>query len=114
MVHIGQEELPMSSRPLSPALNPNASTLRHRAIALRTFAGTIDQLLVTHLADYEPDPSLAAEPAAMEWQLRRRMLERNLHQLHRAADELRDVAHQMWQCADGLELAHTTARASHG
>ncbi len=107
----------MSSRPshqstsssISPSISPNASTLRHRATALRSFAGTIDQLRVTHIDEHEALASSSSDNAG-HWQVRRQMLDRNLHQLHRAADELRDLAHRMWQCADGLELAHGPAR----
>jgi len=114
----------MPSRPSHPTLSPNASLLRHRAIALRSFADTIDHLLVTNIVDHElhcrhdvdrshhrdhADEGFGGNVGPSRWQVRHQLLERNLHQLHRAADELRDVAHQLWQRADGLELAHNVA-----
>jgi hypothetical protein len=95
----------MQPRPTPRFASPYASILRHRATALRSFAGTLDQLLVTHIGAEEL-PSSAAHTESRHWILRQHLLDHNLHQLHRAADELREVAHQMWQAADSLELAH--------
>ena len=94
----------------TPHVSPNASILRHRATALRAFAGTVDQLLVTRIESEELSDH-AGPNGSKQWYVRRQLLDHNLHQLHRAADELREVAHQMWQCADDLDLAHGIAMA---
>ena len=99
----------MSSRPSHPPVSPTARILRHRATALRSFASTIDQLLVTRIDVAELSGWVAD---SRHWYLRRQLLDHNLHQLHRAADELREVAHQMWQCADTLEHSHNVAMTS--
>ena len=101
----------MSSRPSHPPVSPTARILRHRATALRSFASTIDQLLVTRI-DVAELSRPAAHADSRHWYLRRQLLDHNLHQLHRAADELREVAHQMWQCADNLEHSHSVAMTS--
>ncbi len=101
----------MSSRPSHPSVNPTATILRHRATSLRVFASTIDQLLVTRIDVADLSPSVA-HADSRHWYLRRQLLDHNLHQLHRAADELREVAHQMWQCADNLEHSRNVALTS--
>jgi hypothetical protein len=101
----------MSSRPPHPPVHPTANILRHRATALRSFAGTIDQLLVTRL-DTETLTRSGVLADSKHWSLRRHLLDRNLHQLHRAADELREVAHQMWRYADSLERSRSLATTS--
>jgi ABC-type transporter Mla subunit MlaD len=98
----------MSSRPPHTPVHPTASILRHRASALRSFAATIDQLLVTRL-DSETLSRSAALADSQHWSLRRHLLDRNLHQLHRAADDLREVSHLMWRYADSLERSRTLA-----
>ncbi|HUF98308.1 MAG TPA: hypothetical protein VMM60_09265 [Ilumatobacter sp.] len=99
----------MSSRPthttLHPQLHPNAGMLRNRAATLRSFAETLEGLLVTQLplGDEVDDFSVGDRTPT---HLRHVLLQYNLQQLHRAADDLRVVAHQMWQDANGIELAH--------
>lgn len=72
--------------------HPFSSVLRQRAAHLGDLAARIDRALVMTLDDA---PS----------ELARRLLERNLQQLHLAADDLRDAAFRFRQRADELDLA---------
>lgn len=76
--------------------HPFSSVLRQRAAHLFEFATKIDRALVTTLDDPPTD-------------LARRLLDRNLHQLHLAADDLRDAAHRFRRRADELDLAMAVA-----
>lgn len=111
MTTVPPSMMPVPSPLAHTPLRPQASVLRHRAATLRSFADTIDRLRVTRLTDQEhaaTDTTNESE-AARRARLRRRLLDRNLHQLHRAADELRDVAHRLWQYADVVEFASSKA-----
>jgi hypothetical protein len=81
-------------------VHPHASALRQRAATLRALAGSIERSIVMTLDE------LAAETAwsSPRARLCEAMLARNLHQLHRAADELRDTAFRMQ--ARAVELEH--------
>lgn len=92
--------------PLSPAperpRQPDPSALRRRADELRHLAGSIERSLVMALAD-------AGD--ADTWNTNRtrlcdRMLARSLHQLHEAADDLREAALGFCDRADELDRAH--------
>lgn len=72
--------------------HPYSSVLRQRAAQLLELAGRIEQTLVMRLDDA---PS----------ELARRLLDRNLHQLHVAAADLRDAATRFRRRADELDLA---------
>lgn len=76
--------------------HPYSSVLRQRAANLHDLAGRIERLLVMRLDDA---PS----------ELARRLLDRNLHQLHLAADDLRDSADRFRRRADELDLAVAVA-----
>lgn len=53
----------------------------------------------------EPEPPHAHRPPIARERLCRAMLERNLHQLHRAADDLRVTAMRFRERADELDAA---------
>jgi len=77
--------------------HPDAPMLRHRADQLRRLATAIEGSLVMSLVD-----------AGSGWDTNRarlceRMLHRNLHQLHQAADELREAALVCCRRADELD-----------
>lgn len=76
--------------------HPFSSVLRQRAAHLHDLAGRIDDAVVMTLDDA---PS----------ELARRLLDRNLHQLHVAADDLRDAARRFRRRADELDLAMAVA-----
>jgi hypothetical protein len=71
--------------------HPYSSVLRRRSMHLRRLASRIDRARVMSLDDA---PS----------ELDRRLLDRNLHQLHQAAEELRDAAFRFRRRADELDL----------
>lgn len=75
--------------------------LRLRAAHLRGLARAIEGSLVMTL-----DGVALQGPDGSRRRLCEAMLARNLHQLHRAADELLDVAFQLSQRADELDRAH--------
>lgn len=81
-----------------PTTHPYSSVLRQRAADLQDVAGRIERTLVMHLDDA---PS----------ELARRLLDRNLHQLHVAADDLRTAAERFRRRADELDLARLIASA---
>jgi len=72
--------------------HPYSSVLRQRAAHLQELAGRIERLRVMRLDDAPNE-------------LARRLLDRNLHQLHLAADDLRDAADRFRRRADELDLA---------
>jgi hypothetical protein len=76
--------------------HPYSSVLRQRAGHLQELAGRVERSLVMRLDDA---PS----------ELARRLLDRNLHQLRLAADDLRDAATRFRQRADELDLAMMVA-----
>jgi hypothetical protein len=71
--------------------HPFATMLRQRAAHLNDLAARIESSAVMSL-----DTTSALE---------RRLLDRNLHQLHVAADDLRDAAHRCRCRADELDLS---------
>ena len=88
--------------------HPYVSVLRQRAECLRDLARSIERSLVMTLDD------VAAEAAwdSPRARLCEAMLERNLHQLHQAADDLRDTACRMHARARELELARRVRSAA--
>jgi hypothetical protein len=88
--------------------HPYASALRQRAECLRDLARSIERSLVMTLDDVAGDESWSSPRA----RLCEAMLARNLHQLHQAADDLRDTAFRMHARARELELARR-ARSAH-
>jgi hypothetical protein len=76
--------------------HPYSSVLRQRAAHLLDLAGRVERASVMRIDD--PPCELA-----------RRLLDRNRHQLHLAADELRDSAGRFRRRADELDLAMTVA-----
>lgn len=84
--------------------HPDSSALRRRADELRRLAGAIERSLVMSLAD-------AGDARAWETNRARlceRMMARSLHQLHEAADDLREAALRFCHRADELDRAHRT------
>jgi hypothetical protein len=81
--------------------HPNASLLRQRAGHLRELAASIERALVMVLADTNDTDSWDSARG----RLCNRLLERNLHQLHQAADDLRTTALRFRRQADELDLA---------
>lgn len=81
--------------------HPQASVLRQRAAGLRDLAGSIERATVLRL------PELAGEPpwGAERGRLCDAMLQRNIEQLHQAADDLREAAYGMSLRAGAIELA---------
>jgi hypothetical protein len=83
--------------------HPYASVLRQRAATLRDLAGSIERSIVMtfdELAGHELADETWSTPRT---RLCEAMLARNLHQLHRAADDLRDTAFRMHARAGELE-----------
>ena len=81
--------------------HPTASLYRQRAGHLRELAASIERALVMVLTD----ASDTDEWDTTRGRLCNRMLERNLHQLHQAADDLPTTALRFRQRADQLDLA---------
>jgi hypothetical protein len=79
--------------------HPQACVLRQRAATLRELAGSIERSLVMTLDELATETRWSSPRA----RLCEAMLARNLHQLHRAADELRDTAFRMHARASELE-----------
>jgi hypothetical protein len=75
--------------------------LRRRAAHLAAFAQQIERSLVMTLDDAAPTAGWSTPRA----HLCDEMLRRNLHQLHRAADDLRVTAMRFRQRADELDAA---------
>ena len=88
----------------STADSSYARGLRDRAEHLAELARSIERSLVMHLADA---PSVT--PRDRRTQLCHALLERNLHQLHRAADDLRVTAMRFRTRADELDAAFRVA-----
>lgn len=80
-------------------------TLRERADHLTALAARIERALVLSL----PDELVAHVGPGGRGELIERLLERNLHQLHRAADDLRTTAFRFRARADELDAAWGTA-----
>ena len=80
--------------------HPYASVLRQRAATLRDLAGSIERSIVMTLDELAGDETWSSTPRT---RLCEAMLARNLHQLHRAADDLRDTAFRMHARAGELE-----------
>lgn len=82
-------------------MHPYATVLRQRAANLRDLASRLERLLVTTLdgaaieAGWSPSRAKLCED----------VLARNLHQLHVAADDLREQAFRFRQRADELDAA---------
>ena len=76
--------------------HPFSSVLRQRSAHLHELAGRVERALVMTLDDAPSD-------------LARRLLDRNLQQLHLAAEDLRDAAFRFRQRADELDLAMALA-----
>lgn len=86
------------------AHHPYASVLRQRAARLQELAQAIERSLVMALDD---EPMLAAVPLhSRRARLCEALLARNLHQLHEAADELRDTAFRFLTRAEEFDRAH--------
>lgn len=95
----------MSDQPAFHQSHPHSNLLRQRAAILRELSVTIERSLVMTLGD-------AAEESP--WSTRRArmcqdMLERNVQQLHQAADDLLETALGLRQRADDLDLAQRAA-----
>ena len=76
--------------------HPYSSVLRQRAAHLQDLAARVERARVMRL---DGAPS----------ELARRLLDRNLHQLHLAAAELRDAGARFRRRADELDLAMLVA-----
>ncbi len=94
----------MTDQTVSPDGSAYAPELRRRAGHLVELAAAIERSLVMTLAD---DAELT--PSGQEGRLCRALLERNLHQLHRAADDLRSTALRFRTRADVLDAAVESA-----
>ena len=81
--------------------HPYVSVLRQRSARLRDLARSIERSLVMTLDEIGGSESGCSTRA----RLRETMLARNVHQLHEAAEQLRDTAHRMQMRAAELELA---------
>ena len=85
--------------------------LRQRSATLRDLARSLERSLVTTL-DRVADTGAWAATAPSRVRLCEAMLARNLHQLHEAAEQLRDTAHRMHTRAAELELARIVGGAA--
>lgn len=94
----------MTDQADSPDGSAYAPELRRRAEHLTELAAAIERSLVMTLADDEEPAETGAEA-----RLCRALLARNLHQLHRAADDLRITAHRFRARADELDAAFEAA-----
>jgi hypothetical protein len=88
--------------------HPHACVLRQRAATLRQLAGSIERSIVMSLEELSGDQTWSSPRA----RLCEAMLARNLHQLHRAADDLRDTAFRLQARAGELDLSLRTGRAA--
>ncbi len=89
----------------SPDGSSYAPELRRRADHLVDLAAAIERSLVMTLGDDAND----ALPPGADGRLCRVLLERNLHQLHRAADDLRMTALRFRTRADEFDAAFEAA-----
>lgn len=85
--------------------HPYATVLRQRAAHLLGLAATIERSHVMRLPERLDDAGWSTTRA----RLCEHMLERNLHQLHDAAEELRETALRFRRRADELDAAHRRA-----
>ena len=83
------------------AHHPHASVLRQRAATLRGLAGSIERSIVMSLDELTGDDTSSSP----RLRLCEAMLARNLHQLHRAAEDLRDTAFRLQARAGELDLS---------
>jgi hypothetical protein len=88
--------------------HPYSTVLRQRAAGLHELAAAIERSLVVALGSLDRPPEWTGGRA----RLCEQMLARNLHQLHRAADDLRDTAFRFRRRADELDLAHRARSAA--
>lgn len=88
--------------------HPDAPALRERAVRLVRLADTIEGLQVMTL----PERADRTHWTGWRAELASAVLGRNLHQLHRAADDLRTIAHHFRARADELDAAHRDHRAA--
>lgn len=98
--------------PSQPAAHhPYASVLRQRAARLQELAQAIERSLVMALDD---EPMLAAVPLhSRRARLCEALLARNVHQLHTAADDLRDTAFRFLARAEEFDRAQLALLRSH-
>jgi hypothetical protein len=82
--------------------HPYSSVLRQRAGSLRALASSIERSLVTALGDQSHEHVWTGARA----ELCEQMLARNLHQLHLAADDLRETALRFRHRADELDATY--------
>jgi hypothetical protein len=94
--------------PPEPTHHPYASVLRQRAADLRHLAAAIERSLVMTLPEAAADATWTSARA----RLCGSMLERNLHQLHQAADDLRHTACRMQARASELDLVVRSREAA--
>lgn len=94
----------MTDQASSPDGSAYAPELRRRAGHLIELAAAIERSLVMTLTD-----GVHPTPSGPEGRLCRALLERNLHQLHRAADDLRSTALRFRTRADELDAAVESA-----
>lgn len=88
--------------------HPYASLLRQRAASLRELAGSIERSPVMTLGEAAGEDTWTSPQA----RLCERLLARNLHQLHQAADALRDTAFRIAARAEELDAAHRTGHVA--
>ena len=93
---------------MSYDVHPHASVLRQRAATLRDLASCIERSIVMSLDELAGDTTWSSPRA----RLCEAMLARNLHQLHRAADDLRDTAFRLQARAGELDLSVRTRVAA--
>ena len=90
-----------------PSHHPYSSVLRQRAAELRSLASAIERSVVLTLGD-APDDWWGDTRA----HLCERLLERNLHQLHQAADDLRTTSFRFRRRAEEFDAAHRVRHAA--
>lgn len=95
----------MSDQPTDPQESSYAPELRRRAVDLAEFARQIERSLVMTLGDEAERSGWSSHRS----RLCEEMLRRNLHQLHRAADDLRATAMRFRLRADELDAAFEAA-----
>lgn len=88
-----------------PPLSPHATALRQSAARLAALAAAIDRSVVCALPEHADEAAWTGASG----ELAVAMLRRNLHQLHRAADDLRLRAHRFRVRADELDAAQRVA-----
>jgi len=88
--------------------HPYSSVLRLRADLLRELASSIERSLVMTLGE----GAGADAWAGPRIRLCEQMLARNLYQLHRAAEDVRETAFRFCRRADELDVSHRSRRAA--